>query len=141
MMNLKVKRVDVWSASIDDKPGGLGKVLAGLKDAGADLDFIIARRAPDKPGSGVVFVTPLRGDAVIAAASMLGFNVTSSIKSLRVEGDNRAGVAADLTEKLAAAGINLHGFSGAVIGERFILFIGLDTDADATKAATIIEQL
>jgi hypothetical protein len=141
MMNLMVKHVDVWSASIDDKPGGLGKVLAGLKDAGVDLDFVIARRAPDKPGSGVVFVTPLRGDAEIRAASMLGFNVTNSIRSLRVEGDNRAGVAAELTEKLAAAGINLHGFSGAVIGERFILYIGLDTDSDAKKAAAIIKQL
>jgi hypothetical protein len=133
--------VDVWSASIDDKPGGLGKVLAGLKDAGVDLDFVIARRAPDKPGSGVVFVTPLRGDAEIQAASMLGFNVTRSLKSLRVEGDNRAGVAAEVTEKLAAAGINLHGFSGAVIGERFILYIGLDTDDDAKKAAAVIKQL
>jgi hypothetical protein len=141
MMNLKVELVDVWYASIDDKPGGLGKVLAGLKDAGADLDFVIARRTQAKPGSGVVFVTPLRGDAEIAAASTLGFNVTRSIKSVRVEGDNRVGIGAELTEKLAAAGINLHGFSGAVIGERFILYIGLDSDDDAKKAAAIIEQL
>jgi hypothetical protein len=140
-MNLKVERVDVWYAGIDDKPGGLGKVLAGLKDAGADLDFVIARRTQAKPGSGVVFVTPLRGDAEIAAASTLGFNVTRSIKSVRVEGDNRAGVGAELTENLAAAGINLHGFSGAVIGERFILYIGLDTDDDAKKAAAIIKKL
>ncbi len=141
MMNLKVERVDVWSAGIDDKPGGLGKVLAGLKDVGADLDFIIARRSQAKPGTGVVFVTPLRGDAEIAAANMLGFNVTRSIKSVRVEGDNRAGVGAELTEKLAAAGINLHGFSGAVIGERFILYIGLDSEDDAKKAAAIIKKL
>ena len=141
MMNKKVELVDVWYASIDDKPGGLGKVLAGLKDAGADLDFVIARRSQAKPGSGVVFVTPLRGDAEIAAANTLGFNVTGSIKSVRVEGDNRAGVGAELTEKLAEAGINLHGFSGAVIGERFILYIGLDTEDDAKKAAAIIRQL
>jgi len=140
-MNLKVELVDVWHASIDDKPGGLGTVLSGLRDAGADLDFIIARRAPEKPGSGVVFVAPLRGDAEISAASMLGFNVTRSIKSVRVEGDNRAGVGSELTEKLAAAGINLHGFSGAVIGERFILYIGLDTSEDATKTAAILKRL
>ena len=140
-MNLKVDRVDVWSAGIEDKPGGLGKVLAGLKDVGADLDFVIARRSQAKPGTGVVFVTPLRGDAEIAAANTLGFNVTRSIKSVRVEGDNRAGIGAELTEKLAAAGINLHGFSGAVIGDRFILYIGLDSDEDARKAAAIIEKL
>ena len=141
MMNLKVELVDVWYAGIDDKPGGLGKVLVGLKDAGADLDFLIARRTQAKPGSGVVFVTPLRGDAEIAAASTLGFSISRSIKSVRVEGDNKAGVAAELTEKLAAAGINLHGFSGAVIGDRFILYIGLDTSDDAKKAAAIIKKL
>jgi hypothetical protein len=55
-----VERVDVWAATIEDKPGGLGQALATLRDAGADLQLIIARRA--EPGKGVVFVTPLRGD-------------------------------------------------------------------------------
>jgi predicted amino acid-binding ACT domain protein len=71
----------------------------------------------------------------------LGFNVTQSIKSLRVEGENKPGVAAKVTEELAAAGINLHGFSGAVIGARFILYIGLDSAQDAAKAAAILKQL
>jgi len=141
MMETIVERVDVWAAGIKDAPGGLAKILSGLRAAGADLDFIIARRAPDKPGTGVVFVTPLRGDREIAAAATLGFNVTSSIKSVRIEGENRPGVAAELTAKLAAAGINLHGFSGAVIGPKFILYIGLDTAEDAAKAVAILERL
>ena len=140
MMNLIVKRVDVWAASIKDEPGGLAKILTGLRETGADLDFVIARRAPENPGTGVVFVTPLRGDAETAAAATLGFNVTRSLQSVRVEGENKPGVAAELAEKLAAAGINLHGFSAAVIGARFILYIGLDTAADATKAAAILKQ-
>ena len=53
-----VERVDVWAATIEDKPGGLARVLAELREEGADLQFIIARRA--EPGKGVVFVTPLR---------------------------------------------------------------------------------
>ena len=141
MMETIVERVDVWAAGIKDAPGALAKILSGLRAAGADLDFIIARRAPDKPGTGVVFVTPLRGDREIAAAATLGFNVTSSIKSVRIEGENRPGVAAELMGKLAAAGINLHGFSGAVIGPKFILYIGLDTAEDAAKAVAILERL
>jgi hypothetical protein len=42
MMNLIVKRVDVWAASITDKLGGLAKILTGLRETGADLDFVIA---------------------------------------------------------------------------------------------------
>ena len=111
-----------------------------MRDAGADLDFVIARRAPEKPGTGVVFVTPLRGDREVAAASTLGFNVTSSLKSLRIEGENKPGVAAAMTGKLADAGINLHGLSAAVIGTKFIIYISLDNAEDAAKAADIIKK-
>jgi len=140
MMNLIVERVDVWAASIKDEPGGLARLLKGLREAGANLDFVIARRAPDKPGTGVVFVTPLRGDAEIAAAERLGFNITGSIHSVRAEGENRPGVGAELTEKLAEAGINLRGLSAAVIGARFVLYIGLSSAEDAEKALGILQQ-
>jgi hypothetical protein len=139
-MELIVERVNVWAASIPDEPGGLARILAGLSEAGADLEFCIARRAPEKPGTGVVFVTPLRGDREIEAASLLGFNVTKSLHSVRVQSENVPGIAALLTEKLAAAGINLHSFSGAVIGTRFILYIGLDDDEDAQKACEILQK-
>ena len=139
-MELIVERVDVWAATIKDQRGSLAHLLTGLFEAGADLDFIVARRAPEKPGTGVVFLTPLRGDREIAAAAELGFNVTSTVNSVRVEGENKPGVAAELTQKLAAAGINLRGFSAAVIGARFIFYIGLNSAADAEKAVKILRK-
>lgn len=140
MTELKIERADVWVASIQDEPGRLAAVLAGLEEAGADLDFILARRAPDKPGNGVVFLTPLRGDRQVDAAAFLGFNVMSRVQSVRIEGENQAGIAAKLTKKLAEAGINLRGFSGAVTGSRFILYIGFDSAADAEKAVEILQR-
>jgi len=139
-MELIVERVNVWAASIKDERGSLAQLLTGLQEAGADLDFIVARRAPEKPGTGVVFLTPLRGDREIAAAAELGFNVTSSVNSVRVEGENKPGVAAELTKKLAAAGIDLRGFSAAVIGPRFIFYIGLYSAGDAAKAVNILRK-
>jgi hypothetical protein len=138
IMDLIIDRADVWAATITDEPGGLARVLAGLQEAGADLDFVLARRAPDKPGTGVVFVTPLRGDAEVAAAAELGFNATSSVHSVRVEGDNRAGRGSELTAKLAEAGINLRGLSAAVIGTRFVLYLGLDSEAEADRAVDVL---
>jgi len=140
-MNLIIERVDVWAASIKDKPGGLAKVLTELREVGADLEFVLARRAPEESGTGVVFLTPLRGDAEISAAAMLGFNVTTGVQSVRVEGANEPGIAAILTEKLAAAGINLRGLSAVVIGARFILYIGLDSAAEAVEAVNILQQV
>jgi len=139
-MELIVERVDVWAATIKDECGSLAQLLTGLYEAGADLNFVLARRAPEKPGTGVVFVTPLRGDREIAAATELGFNITSSVNSVRVEGENKPGVAAELTKKLAAAGIDLRGFSAAVIGTRFIFYIGLYSAADAVNAVSILRE-
>ena len=138
-MDLIVERVDVWAAGIKDKPGRLARVLTGLREAGADFDFIIARRVAEKPGTGVVFVTPLRGDREVAAAADLGFNVTSSVHSVRIEGENKPGVTAELTQKLAEVGINIRGLSASVSGARFVIFIGLDSAADAAKAVSILQ--
>ena len=139
-MDLIIERVEVWAASIEDKPGSLANTLSSLREAGADLNFILARRAPEDPGRSVVYVTPLHGDAELEAAATLGFNLTGSVRSVCVEGENRPGIAAELASLLAAAGINLRGFSAAVLGTRFILYIGLDSTEDAMKAMTVLQQ-
>jgi hypothetical protein len=140
IMDLIVERVEVWVTTIDDQPGRLANTLSTLREAGADLNFIIARRAPEEPGKAVVFVTPLQGDAELEAAATLGFNPTASVHAVRVEGENRPGIAAELTALLAAAGLNLRGFSAAVLGTLFVLYIGFDSTEDAAKAASILQQ-
>lgn len=139
-METIVEHVDVWAASIEDKPGGLAGVLATLRDVGADLQFIIARRAPQEPGRGVVFVTPLQGDREIAAAAGVGFNVTQTLHSVRVMGRDRPGAAAELTQKLADAGINLRGFSASVIGSQFVAYVAVDSLDQANKALEILNK-
>ncbi len=135
-----VERVDVWAATIQDKPGALAMLLDALRSAGADLQFIIARRAPDKPGTGVVFVTPLQNDREIRIAAQVGFNVSQSLHSVRVMGQDRPGVAAELTQKLADAGVNLRGFSASVIGKQFAAYVAVDSPADANKAMEILRS-
>lgn len=139
-MNLIIERADVWSASVDDSPGGMVGVLEPLKEVGADFDLIIGRRSPEAPGKGVVFVTPLRGDKEIAAAASAGFNIARSIHSVRIQGHNRAGLAADIAECLASADINLKGFSAAELGTRFVMYLGLDSEADADKTVSVLQQ-
>jgi hypothetical protein len=139
-MDLFVEYVDVWAAPIQDKPGGLADVLGSLRDAGANLQFIIARRAPDQPGTGVLFVTPLQGDSEIRAAAQVGFSVTHTLHSVRAMGQDRPGIAAELTQKLADAGINLRGFSAAVIGTQFVAYLALDSLQDATTAQKLLKE-
>ena len=139
-MDLLVERVDVWAATIENRPGGLADVLGTLREAGADLQFIIARRAPEQPGKGVVFVTPLQSAREIRAAAQVGFNVTQGLHSVRVMGSDRPGIAAELTQKLADGRLNLRGFSASVIGTQFVAYAAFDSLDDANKAIEILEK-
>jgi len=139
-METIVERVDVWAADIEDKPGGLAGVLSALRDVGADLQMVIARRAPKEPGRGVVFVTPLQGDREVAAAAQVGFNVTQTLHSVRVIGRDRPGAAAELTQKLADGGINLRGFSASVNGSQFVAYVAVDSLDEANKSIAILLQ-
>jgi len=140
-MKCKVSRVDVWAASIDDRPGGLAGRLEPLAQAGANLEFVIARRAPEKPGTGVVFLAPLKNARQVRAARKTGFLKTRSLNSVRIEGPDRPGLGLKLTMALAEAGINLRGLSAAALGKRFVVYLALDSSADADKAVRIVRRL
>jgi hypothetical protein len=140
-MKLKVNRVQVWAASIADRPGGLANQLEPLAKAGANIEFLIARRAPERPGEGVVFLTPLRGLRQEKAAAKVGFVNTDSLHSIRVEGADRPGLGAQMTRALASAGINLRGLSVASVGKRFVAYLALDSDADATRAMKALKGM
>jgi hypothetical protein len=137
-MDLLVEQVDVWAATIQDRPGGLAEALATLRNAGADPQFIIARRAPEEPGNAAVFVTPLLGDREIRAVAQVGFNVTRSLHAVRVMGPDRPGIAAALTQKLADGEVNLRGFSAAEIGTQSVAYVAVDSLDDVRKTVDIL---
>lgn len=70
----------------------------------------------------------------------MGFNVTNSLHSVRIEGPNKPGAAAEITQLIAAKGVNLRGLTAAVIGTKFILYLGLDSAADADKVIKILQK-
>ena len=140
-MSMVAQREQVWVASIDDKPGGLCEKLTALAQAGANLTFVIARRADDQPGQGVVFVTPITGDGQKQAAMAAGFHASSSMHAVHVEGPDRAGLGEAVTRKLADAGLNLRGLSAASIDGKCVMHLALDNEADAAKAADLLRHV
>lgn len=140
-MKLEVTTVDVWAASIEDRPGGLAEKLAALTAAGSNLEVVIARRAPEQSGKGVVFVTPLKGSKQIQAATAAGFLQSGSLHSVRIEGPDKPGLGAKMATALAEAGINLRGLSAAAIGAKFVCYLALDSAEDAMKATDTLKKL
>jgi hypothetical protein len=137
-MPLRVTKIDVWSGEISDRPGGLAEILESIAAAGANLEMVVARRQADKPGTGIVFLAPLRARKAQAAAMAAGLRADEGVAALRVEGADRAGTGARLVRAIAAEGINLRGVSAAALGGRFVLYFAFDGAADASRAARAI---
>jgi len=140
-MALKVTKTEVWAAEIQDQPAGLALTLSAIAGVGASIECVIARRQPDKPGTGVVFVTPLKGKKALAAAAAVGFSETQRVATLKVEGDDRPGLGAQLAQAVGAAGVNLRGLSAAVVGRKFVAYLAFDAADDAAKAAAALRAL
>ena len=138
-MSFKVTKMEVWSGEIQDRPGGLAGVLRQLANANADLEMVVARRQPDRPGAGIVFLAPVKGRKATAAAAVAGLGPAPGVGALRVEGTNRPGLGAKMTDAIADSGVNLRGLSAAVLGSRFVAYMAFDGVEDADKAAKAIK--
>jgi hypothetical protein len=140
-MGFKLDRVHLWSGDVADKPGGVAGKLSLLAQSGSNLEFILTRRSPDKPGTGVIFVAPLTGPLQLRAAKAAGLAETDDPVLLRVEGDNQAGLAHKVTQQWALAGISLQGLTMCVLGDKFVGYAAFDTVADSNRAAAILGDL
>jgi len=140
-MAFEITKVDVWAGEMEDKPGGLARKLEAVMRAGANLDFVIARRQPDKPGTSVVFLAPLHGAEQIRAAEDAGLKKATGLHSIRIQGPDRPGLGAGITKTVADAGLNIRGFSGAAVGDRCVLYIAFESDADAVRATQVLTPM
>ena len=140
-MALKVTKVDVWAGEMQDKPGELGRMLGALAGAGASIDCVIGRRQPDKPGTGVVFVSPVKGKKAQAAAKAAGMAQASHVNTLRVEGSDKPGLGAKLASAIGDAGVNLRGVSAAVLGGKFVAYLGFDSPEAASRAVKALKAV
>ncbi len=111
-MKYSVEKVDFWSGEIRDEVGGLAAGLRPLVDAGSNFVFVIARRQPDKPGSGHVFLGGISGAKQSKAAKAAGFE-RADMPGLRIQAPDKAGTVEAIVAQMAAAGINLRGVSAS----------------------------
>ncbi len=140
-MGFKLDRIHVWSGEVADQAGGVASKLALLAQAGANLEYIYTRRQPDRPGTGILYVAPISGPLQVRAARSAGLAEAPNPVVLRVEGDNRAGLAHRLTQQWALQGLSLQGLMMSVLFEKFVGYVAFDTVEDANRAAAILGDL
>ena len=140
-MALQVTRSEVWAATIDDRVGGTAEKLQGLAQAGANLEFLLARRTPEQPGKGILFVAPVKGAKVVRAAREAGFAKSEDLQSLRIEGPDKPGLIAGITRALSEGGISFRGLSAAAVGRKFVAHLAVDSAEDAKKAMAALKKV
>ena len=140
-MALKSAKAEVWAVSIDDRSGGVADKLEPLAKAGANFEMVFARRTPENPDKGMLFVTPVKGAKVTRAAREAGMGTPQTIYSVRIEGADRPGLGAKIARALGNAGISLRGISGSAIGGKFLSYIACDSAKDQAKAIAALKKL
>jgi hypothetical protein len=140
-MPLRIRRIQVWSGEISDRPGAAAAKLVYLAEAGADLEFIFTRPSPLKLDTSVLFIAPITGPVQMEAARKANLGPALDVAMLCVEGENRPSIGYDIMSRLAIAGINLRGISISNLGGHFAAYLAFDDPDTLTMALQVLATL
>jgi hypothetical protein len=134
MMADLIRTAQYFKVQIADKPGTLAGMLAPLREAGVNL---MAVHAFPRSRRTQVDVVPEDVTAFKDVAKAHKIKIQGPKMCLMVDGDDRPGVLADLTDRLGSARINMIAVTGLTAGQgRFgaILWV---KPRDVKKAAKV----
>ncbi len=140
-MALTVKKIELWNVTVENKAGALAKILEPLAEAGTDLEVVMGTSMPGDDGLASIGVFPVKGRKAMAAARGAGLEPAASMPSLLVTGENRAGLGKQMSEALAAAGIDIGIAFAQVVGANFSALFGFAKPEDATRAAALLKKV
>jgi hypothetical protein len=138
-MAVSIKKIVLWRKGVENKPGVLAGALASLARAGADLQVVMAYRYPGEKSQAAIELYPVTAKRSVAAAREAGLTA-SSIPVLLVAGDNSPGLGHGISQGIADAGINIDFFVGQVVGRKYSVVLGFESEADATKAIALVRK-
>ncbi len=130
-----IRTAQYFKVQIADKPGTLAGVLAPLREAGGNL---LAVHAFPRSRRTQVDVVPEDPAAFKAIAKAHKLKIQGPKMCLLVDGDDRPGALADLTDRLRLAKINIISVTGLCAGQgRFgaILWV---KPGDVKKTAKVL---
>jgi hypothetical protein len=131
----KIRRVEYHYVQVPDKPGEGARILGALKEAGVNLLSMTA--FPDGQGTSQIDFVTENPDGLAKAIKGLGLKMSDKKRGFFVQGDDRAGAAAEIFKRLADAGVNVHAANasaGAKGGFGMILWVRPENYDKAAKA-------
>jgi hypothetical protein len=71
-MTLAIKKITLWRAEVDNRPGALATTLAPVAQAGVDLKVVVGYRHPGAEGKAAIEVFPISARKRWRPAARLG---------------------------------------------------------------------
>lgn len=137
-MPYRITRVEVYAGDVMNRPGMLARILEAVSAAGANLEFVIARRVTENTSR--VFIAPLTTAKTIRAAADVGLHKAAGTHALRIEGPDKPGLGARITRAIADAGLNIRGLSAASPGKSNVCYISFATGDELATATRILKK-
>ena len=129
-----IRTVQYYKVQIADKPGTLAGALAPFRDAGVNL---LAVHAFPRSRRTQVDVVPADPTAFKSTAKAHKIKIQGPKMCLLVDGDDRQGALADLTDRLGSAKINMIAVTGLAAGQGRFGVIFWVKPGDVKKAAKV----
>jgi hypothetical protein len=110
-----IRKVDYYYTMVSDKPGEAARILKALHEAGINL--IAFSGFPEGARRAQLDFVPEDSAAFTKAARKAGIKLSPRKSGFLIQGEDRPGALAELTRKLAEAGINITAVDAVCAGE------------------------
>lgn len=110
-----IRKVDYYYTMVSDKPGEAARILKALHEAGINL--IAFSGFPEGARRAQLDFVPEDSAAFTKAARKAGIKLSPRKSGFLIQGEDRPGALAELTGKLAEAGINITAVDAVCAGE------------------------
>lgn len=137
-MSTKIRRVDYFYATVQDRPGEAYQMLNELADRGINLVAFTA--VPVGPESTQLTIFPEDSRNLTAEAERTGLELIGPHHAILVQGDDEIGALADVHKTLYTANVNVYASNGVSSGGGrfgYILYIRPEAYERAAKALNI----
>lgn len=131
---MAVKRVEVNMLEIEDRPGALQEVLAGASMSNTNILHLAGFSIGG--GKGAAYLVPDRPGALKDYAMSKGLALKEYAGFL-ISGADKIGVGADVTGKVAEAGVNVALSTATVVGGEYYLLIAVEREDEEVAAGVL----
>jgi hypothetical protein len=135
-MSAKIRTVEYFYATVEDRPGEACKLLSQL--ASADVNLLAFSAVPTGPEHTQLVLFPESVPGLARAAEAGGFMITGPQRAFLIQGDDRLGALAEIHQQLCDANINVYASTGVTDGQGgygYVLYVRPD---DFEAAARVL---